>query len=95
MARHSSRRTKRRNHQYITSQLAGASVYDIAANCRTSVMMIEQHYARWLAPSDLAINVTAAWPGKLEDLLGRKFRRAGSFNWEGPSASPISFNRSI
>lgn len=52
-------------HTYICHRLlAGASVYDIAANCRTSVTMIEQHYARWLAPRDLAINVTAAWPGR-------------------------------
>jgi integrase len=45
-------------HTYICHRLlAGASVYDIAANCRTSVTMIEEHYARWLAPRDLAINV--------------------------------------
>jgi len=28
----------------------GAGIYDIAANCRTSVAMIENHYARWLTP---------------------------------------------
>lgn len=52
-------------HTYICHRLlAGANVYDIAANCRTSVTMIEQHYARWLAPRDLAINATSGWrPG--------------------------------
>lgn len=27
-----------------------APIYDIAANCRTSVAMIQDHYARWLSP---------------------------------------------
>jgi integrase len=44
-------------HTYICLRLlGGAKVFDIAANCRTSVAMIEDHYARWLAPRDLAVN---------------------------------------
>lgn len=38
-------------HTYICFRLlAGANIYDVAANCRTSVAMIENHYARWLRP---------------------------------------------
>ena len=38
-------------HTYICFRLInGASVYDVAANCRTSVEMIEKHYARRLRP---------------------------------------------
>jgi integrase len=38
-------------HTYICFRLMnGAGIYDIAANCRTSVAMIENHYARWLTP---------------------------------------------
>ena len=39
-------------HTYISFRLLdGAPIYDIANNCRTSVEVIEQHYARWLKPS--------------------------------------------
>jgi len=39
-------------HTYICFRLLrGANVYDIAANCRTSVEMIQNHYAKWLSPS--------------------------------------------
>lgn len=38
-------------HTYIAMRLIqGVGVYDIARNCRTSVAMIEQHYARYLSP---------------------------------------------
>ncbi|MBN9533516.1 MAG: hypothetical protein J0H10_09175 [Alphaproteobacteria bacterium] len=38
-------------HTYIAHRLInGVNVYDIAANCRTSVAMIENHYARFLSP---------------------------------------------
>ena len=44
-------------HTYICFRLLrGASVYDVASNCRTSVEMIERHYARWLAPRLLKVN---------------------------------------
>ena len=29
---------------------------ELASNCRTSVEMIERHYARWLAPRLLKVN---------------------------------------
>ena len=35
----------------------GVGIWDIAANCRTSVTMIEQHYARWL--NQLLANINA------------------------------------
>ena len=39
-------------HTYISFRLiAGAPIYDVANNCRTSVEVIEDHYARWLKPS--------------------------------------------
>jgi hypothetical protein len=39
-------------HTYICFRLLqGVPVYDIAANCRTSVEMIQNHYARWLSPA--------------------------------------------
>jgi integrase len=38
-------------HTYISFRLLhGASAFDIANNCRTSVQMIQEHYARWLSP---------------------------------------------
>ena len=38
-------------HTYIASRLLhGVGVYDLAKNCRTSVTMIENHYARYLSP---------------------------------------------
>jgi len=38
-------------HTYIASRLLhGVGVYDVAKNCRTSVTMIENHYARYLSP---------------------------------------------
>ena len=38
-------------HTYIAFRiLQGVPVYDIARNCRTSVTMIEDHYARFLSP---------------------------------------------
>ena len=38
-------------HTYIAFRiLQGVPVYDIARNCRTSVAMIENHYARFLSP---------------------------------------------
>jgi integrase len=37
-------------HTYIASRLLhGVGVYDVAKNCRTSVTMIENHYARYLS----------------------------------------------
>lgn len=39
-------------HTYICFRLGqGVPIYDVANNCRTSVQMIEQHYARWLPAS--------------------------------------------
>ena len=39
-------------HTYISFRLIeGAPVFDVANNCRTSVEIIEKHYARWLKPS--------------------------------------------
>lgn len=38
-------------HTYISFRLLyGASAFDVANNCRTSVQMIQDHYARWLSP---------------------------------------------
>lgn len=38
-------------HTYIVNRLLqGVPIYDIARNCRTSVPMIEQHYARFVSP---------------------------------------------
>jgi integrase len=40
---------------YIASRLiSGVPVYDVALNCRTSVAMIENHYARYLSPRYLS-----------------------------------------
>jgi len=39
-------------HSYICWRLKDAvPVYDIAANCRTSVAMIQEHYAKWMSPA--------------------------------------------
>lgn len=38
-------------HTYISFRLLyGANAYEIANNCRTSVQMIQEHYAKWLSP---------------------------------------------
>ena len=38
-------------HTYISFRLLnGASIYDIAMNCRTSPTMISEHYAKWISP---------------------------------------------
>ena len=38
-------------HTYISFRLLyGANAFDVANNCRTSVQMIQDHYARWLSP---------------------------------------------
>lgn len=38
-------------HTYISFRLLnGASIYDIATNCRTSPAMISEHYAKWISP---------------------------------------------
>ena len=38
-------------HTYISFRLLyGANPYEIANNCRTSVQMIQEHYAKWLSP---------------------------------------------
>jgi hypothetical protein len=43
-------------HTYICMRLnAGASVFQVAANCRTSVQMIEDHYAKWLSPQKMTL----------------------------------------
>ena len=45
-------------HTYICFRLMDrVGIWDIAANCRTSVAMIEAHYARWLNP--LLANINA------------------------------------
>ena len=45
-------------HTYICFRLMDrVGIWDIAANCRTSVAMIEKHYARWLNP--LLANINA------------------------------------
>jgi hypothetical protein len=38
--------------------LNGVGVYEIANNCRTSVSMIENHYARWLSNVQSDVNKT-------------------------------------
>jgi len=46
-------------HTYICFRLmSGAGIWDVAANCRTSVSMIENHYARWLNPLLANINTS-------------------------------------
>lgn len=38
-------------HTYISFRLLnGASIYEIATNCRTSPTMISEHYAKWISP---------------------------------------------
>ena len=38
-------------HTYISFRLLyGASIYDVATNCRTSPQMIAEHYAKWISP---------------------------------------------
>lgn len=38
-------------HTYISMRLlAGASIYEVAMNCRTSPQMISEHYAKWISP---------------------------------------------
>ena len=38
-------------HTYISFRLLnGASIYEIATNCRTSAAMISEHYAKWISP---------------------------------------------
>lgn len=56
-------------HTYICFRLLDAApIYDIANNCRTSVEIIERHYARWLKPSmSKNINVRKVF-GKEEQL---------------------------
>ncbi len=46
-----------RNTYICNRLLERANVYDIAKNCRTSVVMIENHYARWLSPIMSNINM--------------------------------------
>ena len=46
-------------HTYICMRLLnGVGVYEIANNCRTSVAMIENHYARWLSSVQSDVNKT-------------------------------------
>jgi hypothetical protein len=46
-------------HTYICMRLLnGVGVYEIANNCRTSVTMIENHYARWLSSVQSDVNKT-------------------------------------
>jgi integrase len=46
-------------HTYICMRLLnGVGVYEIANNCRTSVSMIENHYARWLSSVQSDVNKT-------------------------------------
>jgi len=44
-----------------------APIYDIAANCRTSVAMIQDHYARWLSPFLSSINNALPLPLEVEE----------------------------
>ena len=38
-------------HTYISFRLLhGASIYEVATNCRTSPQMISEHYAKWISP---------------------------------------------
>ena len=38
-------------HTYICFRLVhGASLFEVAMNCRTSPQMISEHYAKWLSP---------------------------------------------
>ena len=37
-------------HLHLIGLLYGANPYEIANNCRTSIQMIQEHYAKWLSP---------------------------------------------
>lgn len=59
-------------HTYIAFRLLqGVPVYDIARNCRTSVAMIENHYARFLSPR-LLTNLNRFTP--LDEASQNRFR---------------------
>ena len=51
-------------HTYISLRLiAGASIYEVATNCRTSPHMISEHYAKWISPKLLkGLNVLKGKP---------------------------------
>lgn len=51
-------------HTYISLRLiAGASIYEVAMNCRTSPQMISEHYAKWISPK-LMTNLNVLKSGK-------------------------------
>jgi integrase len=56
-------------HSYICWRLKDAvPVYDIAANCRTSVAMIQEHYAKWMSPAQsTSINRSTTKLSNVED----------------------------
>jgi integrase len=61
-------------HTYICLRLLeGADIYQVAKNCRTSVEMIEKHYARHLTNTidASAVNVRKARPKRLKKLASR------------------------
>ena len=60
-------------HTYICFRLMDrVGIWDIAANCRTSVAMIEAHYARWLNPLLANINAGPLRKFGTEDNKGGK-----------------------
>ena len=61
-------------HTYICLRLLeGADIYQVAKNCRTSVEMIEKHYARHLTNTidASAVNVRKARPKSLKKSTSR------------------------
>ena len=77
-------------HTYICFRLMdGVGIWDIAANCRTSVSMIEQHYARWLNPLLANINAGPLRRFGAEDTetAGKKPRRKVKSSPQSPDAS--------
>ena len=66
--------------------MEGADIYQVAKNCRTSVEMIEKHYAIHLKNTldAAAINVMRkrAGKGKAKAGVGKGVRRAGELTTE-------------
>ncbi|MDE2240616.1 MAG: site-specific integrase, partial [Rhodospirillales bacterium] len=83
-------------HTYICMRLMeGADIYQIAKNCRTSVEMIEKHYAIHLKNTldATAINVMRkrAGKGKTKASAGKGARKAGELTTEldGEAGKPL------
>ena len=76
-------------HTYICFRLMDrVGIWDIAANCRTSVAMIEAHYARWLNPLLANINAGPLRKFGTEDNKGGKGEGKGGKGGKGDPAEP-------